>query len=88
MNHQRTSWLVGKALLIGLAGGVAAVMWLRGAGLRLRNRRYGDTEVERRNPMHFFLAGKQYRRRKIDRSGSRPLLDRRHAARKSEPIGI
>ncbi len=64
------------------------MMWLRGPGQQFRNRRYGDTEIERRNPLHFFLAGKQYRRRKIDRSGKRPLLDRRHAARRSEPIGI
>jgi hypothetical protein len=86
MNQQGTSWQIGKAVLIGLAGGVAAFMWLSGAGPRLRNRRYGDTDIERRNPLHFFLAGKQYRRRKIDRSGNRPLIDRRHAARKSEPV--
>lgn len=67
-----------KALLIGAVGGIAALAWLT---LRERNhqRRYADRYEERRNPMHFFLAGKYPRRRKIDVSGQRPLFERRQS---------
>lgn len=67
-----------KALLIGAVGGLAALAWLT---LRERHheRRYADHHEERRNPMHFFLAGKYPRRRKIDVSGRRPLFERRQS---------
>lgn len=67
-----------KALLIGAVGGLAALAWLT---LRERHhdRRYADHHEERRNPMHFFLAGKYPRRRKIDVSGQRPLFERRQS---------
>lgn len=73
-----TGLLSGKALLIGVAGSLAAMAWL---SMRERHheRRYADQFEERRNPMHFFLAGKYPRRRQIDVSGERPLFERRQS---------
>lgn len=73
--HQ-TRLLSGKALLIGVAGGLAAMAWLS-MRERHQERRFADRFEERRNPMHFFLAGAYPRRRKIDVSGQRPLFERR-----------
>ncbi|HEY0845564.1 MAG TPA: hypothetical protein VGE12_09355 [Noviherbaspirillum sp.] len=71
-----TRLLSGKTLLIGVAGGLAA-MALLSMRERHQHRRYADRFQERRNPMHFFLAGAYPRRRSIDTSGRRPLFERR-----------
>lgn len=71
-----TRLLSGRTLLIGVAGGLAA-MALLSMRERQQHRRYADRFEERRNPMHFFLAGSYPRRRKIDVSGRRPLFERR-----------
>lgn len=76
--ERTTRRVSGKALLIGVAGSLAAVAWLS-MRERHRERRYADRFEERRNPMHFFLAGKYPRRRKIDVSGQRPLFERRQS---------
>lgn len=69
-----------KALLLGVAGSLAAVAWLsKGREQRSKSRRYADRGADRRNPMHFFLAGRFPRRRKIDSSGERPLFERRQS---------
>ncbi|WP_136414046.1 hypothetical protein [Herbaspirillum sp. ST 5-3] len=67
------------ALLAGVAGGLAALALLSTARTQLRSRRYSDRAEERRDPMHFFLAGKYPHRRAIDRSGRRPLFERRQS---------
>jgi hypothetical protein len=72
-------FLSGKLLLIGVAGSVAAVAWLTMGNKRESSRRFADRGQERRNPMHFFLAGRNPRRREIDRSGQRPLFERRQS---------
>lgn len=66
----------GKSLLLGVAGGLAAVALL--AKTR-RTRRREDYDAERRNPLHFFLANKDAHRRRIDQSGKRPLFERRQS---------
>lgn len=73
-----TGLLSGKALLIGVAGGLAAMAWLS-MRERHQERRFADRFEERRDPMHFFLAGQYPRRRKIDVSGERPLFERRQS---------
>lgn len=75
-NGRTPRLLSGKALLIGVAGGIAAMAWLS-MRERQQDRRFADRFQERRNPMHFFLAGTYPRRRKIDVSGQRPLFERR-----------
>jgi hypothetical protein len=69
----------GKALLIGVAGGLAALAWLSMGSQRRKTRRYADRAEDRRNPMHFFLAGRYPQRREIDCSGERPLFERRQS---------
>lgn len=70
----------GKALLLGVAGSIAAVAWLsRTRGEQRKSRRFSDRTEDRRNPLHFFLAGRFPQRRKIDRSGERPLFERRQS---------
>lgn len=64
-------------LLLGLAAGALALAW--GASKRPKERRFADRSRERRNPLHFFLAGNHPRRRAIDRSGQRPLFERRQS---------
>lgn len=69
---------LGRAgMLAGLAVGLGVLAWM--AARSPRNRRHADRDVERRNPMHFFLAGNHPRRRAIDRSGHRPLFERRQS---------
>lgn len=76
----RTTRLLGnKGLLIGLAGGLAAVAWLSMGRTQQKGRRYSDHGIDRRNPMHFFLAGRFPQRRAIDRSRQRPLFERRQS---------
>jgi hypothetical protein len=69
----------GTTLLLGVAGGLAAMAWLASRNSSQQSRRYADRHEERRNPLHFFLAGKYPRRRKIDLSGKRPLFERRQS---------
>ncbi|RJF95352.1 hypothetical protein [Noviherbaspirillum saxi] len=77
----RTSRLLkNKGLLVGIAGGIAAITWLALGRSEHRDRRYADRSEERRNPWHFFLAGTYPRRRAIDRSPNRPLFERRQSA--------
>lgn len=65
---------------LGLAVGLVGLAWLsRGAVRQPARRRYADRGMERRNPLHFFLAGNYPRRRAIDRSGARPLFERRQS---------
>lgn len=64
-------------VLVGLAIGLGVLAWM--AARDPRDRRFADRSVERRNPMHFFLAGNHPRRRAIDRSGHRPLFERRQS---------
>jgi hypothetical protein len=76
----RTSRLLAnKGLLVGIAGGIAAIAWLTLGRSQQPNRRYADRGADRRNPMHFFLAGSYPRRRAIDRSRNRPLFERRQS---------
>lgn len=75
-NRRTPRLLSGKTLLIGVAGGLAAMAWLS-MRERQQDRRFADRFQERRNPMHFFLAGAYPRRRRIDVSGQRPLFERR-----------
>jgi hypothetical protein len=67
------------ALLAGVAGSLAALALLAAVRDRQKSRRFADHGEERRNPMHFFLAGISQHRRKIDRSGKRPLFERRYS---------
>lgn len=72
----RAALLAGVA---GVAGGLAALALLSAARTQMRSRRYSDRAEERRDPLHFFLAGKYPHRRAIDRSGRRPLFERRQS---------
>lgn len=69
----------GKTVLLGVAGAAAAVTLLAIARSRRHMRRYGDRSPERRNPMHFFVAGTHPLRREIDTSGAHPLFERRQS---------
>jgi|GEM_PF-2169841 len=72
--------LSNKPLIAGVAGGLAAIAWLLLTRDRQQqSRRYADQSEDRRNPLHFFLAGKNPMRRKIDMSGERPLFERRQS---------
>ena len=78
----RTQVRSGKtALWLGIGAGigasVAALAWA--AARTSKARRCADRGEERRNPMHFFLAGNHPRRRAIDQSGQRPLFERRQS---------
>ncbi len=77
-NKRATQGLSPVALLAGAAGlaGLALLLASRG---RQQSRRYADRHDERRNAMHFFLAGQNPQRRGIDRSGKRPLFERRQS---------
>lgn len=66
------------ALWLGLAGGIAIAIWLA-RRQSSPQRRFADRGEERRNPLHFFLAGRFPQRRAIDRSGERPLFERRQS---------
>ena len=77
VNEQRR---VSKAgLWIGLVAGAAALAWMSTRSGTPPARRYSDRGQERRNPLHFFLAGQYPHRRSIDRSGARPLFERRQS---------
>ncbi len=65
-------------LLVGITAGLAALAWMSARPAMRQTRRRADHEQERRNPLHFFLAGAS-RRRHIDRSGARPLFERRQS---------
>jgi hypothetical protein len=69
----------GRTLLLGLAGGLAAWALFSANRDATQRRRFSDRGIERRNPMHFFLAGAYPRRRSIDLSGHRPLFERRQS---------
>jgi hypothetical protein len=69
----------GRTVLIGVAGAVAAAALLTMARSRHQARRYGDSARERRNPLHFFVAGRHPLRRQIDTSGAHPLFERRQS---------
>lgn len=69
----------GRNLLLGLAGGLAIWALVASGRGAAQHRRYADRGIERRNPMHFFLAGRYPRRRSIDLSGRRPLFERRQS---------
>jgi hypothetical protein len=76
---QRATLMSRNTLLIGIAGSlIAGALWSMVRQQR-RSRRYADHGVDRRNPMHFFLAGRPPQRRKIDRSGQHPLFERRQS---------
>ncbi|NEX63909.1 hypothetical protein [Noviherbaspirillum galbum] len=75
--------MLGRAVIIGLVGTAAAVTWVASGRRQLRSRRASDRGMERRNPMHFFLAGRNPMRRAIDRSGQRPLFERRESVYES-----
>ncbi|HEY8607693.1 MAG TPA: hypothetical protein VIM12_11330 [Noviherbaspirillum sp.] len=67
-------------LLVGLAAGIAmlaGVTLMRG---QRKERRYADRAIERRRPANMFAAGVFPKRRAIDRSGARPLFERRQGA--------
>lgn len=68
---------------LGLAAGLTALAWMSRRAARPPARRYADRGAERRNPLHFFLAGSYPRRRAIDRSGARPLFERRQSVYES-----
>lgn len=75
----RTGQVSRNTLLLAVAGGLAAAAWWSMARESRHERRYADHAAERRNPLHFFLAGSYPRRRQIDRSGQRPLFERRQS---------
>lgn len=64
---------------LGLAAGMAALAWATLRSSAPPARRYGDRGIERRNPLHLFVAGNHPRRRRIDRSGGHPLFERRQS---------
>jgi hypothetical protein len=66
-------------LWVGVAVGLAVVGLMSAKPAAQPKRRYADRDQERRNPLHFFLAGRYPRRRHIDRSGTRPLFERRQS---------
>lgn len=67
------------AIWVGVAAGLATLSWFAAKSRPHPVRRQGDRGLERRNPLHFFLAGRYPRRRKIDRSMARPLFERRQS---------
>lgn len=67
------------ALWAGIAAGLAALAWLSAKPVANKRRRRADRGQERRNPLHFFLAGGYPRRRSIDRSGAQPWFERRES---------
>lgn len=66
-------------LLVGIAAGLAALAWMSAQPVARQTRRRADRGQERRDPLHFFLAGGYPGRRSIDRSGTRPLFERRQS---------
>jgi hypothetical protein len=60
----------GLALLAGVS-----VLYIK----QRANKRYGDHALERRTPANMFAAGVFPLRRQIDRSGRRPLFERRQS---------
>lgn len=75
----RSSHATRAAVWIGIAAGLAALAWTSAKPAGRHTRRHADRGQERRNPLHFFLAGSYPGRRHIDRSGTRPLFERRQA---------
>lgn len=73
------STLPRTALWAGIAAGLAALAWMSVKPAAQQTRRRADRGQERRNPLHFFLAGGYPRRRHIDRSGANPLFERRQS---------
>lgn len=67
------------ALWAGIAAGLAAIAWMSAKPAVQQSRRRADRGEERRNPLHFFLAGGYPRRRSIDRSGAQPWFERRQS---------
>lgn len=68
-----------RGLWLGLAAGFMALMWMSARERPRPERRFADRGQERRNPLHFFLAGSYPHRRRIDQSGARPLFERRQS---------
>jgi len=77
--HTSQSTRPRTALWIGIAAGLAALAWMSAKPAGQPARRQADRGQERRNPLHFFLAGGYPRRRHIDRSGARPWFERRQS---------
>lgn len=73
----------GTALWAGIAVGMVALAWISAKPAIQKTRRRADRGQERRNPLHFFLAGSHPRRRNIDRSGANPLFERRESVYES-----
>ncbi len=71
------------ALWIGIATGLAAIAWISAKPAVQPVRRRADSGQERRDPLHFFLAGGHPRRRRIDRSGANPWFERRQSVYES-----
>ena len=71
-------FLAGKPALLGMAAGLAVLAgWSALRASRQPLRRYADHAMERRAPLSLFIAGDYPRRRRIDRSGTHPLFERR-----------
>jgi hypothetical protein len=68
-----------RALWIGIAAAAMALALVARPVQKHKARRHSDRLQERRNPLHFFHAGNYPRRRAIDRSGLRPLFERRQS---------
>lgn len=80
ISTRESRMLSNTPLLVGLAGGLAVIAGLSLLRFKQRDRRYADHALERRRPSNMFEAGAFPRRRKIDRSGARPLFERRQSA--------
>jgi hypothetical protein len=72
--------LSNKSLLVGFVGGFAVMAGLSLLRPRQKDKRYADHAQERRRPSNMFEAGTFPRRRGIDRSGAKPLFERRQSA--------
>jgi hypothetical protein len=79
MQGARSTQRPRTALWAGIAAGIAALAWISAKPAAQQTRRRADRGQERRNPLHFFLAGSHPRRRHIDRSGANPLFERRQS---------
>lgn len=69
---------IGKPVLLGATIGLAMLAgWSAFHARRQHLRRYADHASERRSPLSLFIGGDHPRRRRIDRSGTHPLFERR-----------
>lgn len=75
--------LTNTPVLASLAGGVALVAGISLLRAKQKTRRYADRAPDRRSAQNMFLAGVFPLRRSIDRSGRRPLFERRQSAYES-----